>query len=63
MEYATQFTLILSSILLAIYENANTLSSGIRFPQRIIGLNKKKPGQKEGHECITRANDHTDNER
>src|SRR3989338_3738469 len=37
------------------YENANTPSSRLRFPPRIINLNKKKPGQKEGHEGITRA--------
>jgi transposase len=40
---------------LALYENANTPSSKIRFPPRILNLNKNKPGQKEGHEGITRA--------
>ena len=40
---------------LAQYENANTPSSRIRFPPRILNLEKKKPGQKEGHEGITRA--------
>lgn len=36
------------------YENANTPSSKIRFPPRILNQNKKKPGQKEGHKGITR---------
>ena len=40
---------------LAQYENANTPSSRIRFPPRILNLDKKKPGQKEGHDGITRA--------
>jgi len=40
---------------LAQYENANIPSSKIRFPPRIINLDKKKPGQKEGHDGITRA--------
>ncbi|MDP3780562.1 MAG: IS66 family transposase, partial [Nitrosopumilaceae archaeon] len=40
---------------LTAYENANTPSSRIRFPPRITNLDKKKPGQKEGHEGITRA--------
>ena len=40
---------------LAAYENANTPSSRLRFPPRIINLDKKKPGQKEGHEGVTRA--------
>lgn len=40
---------------LAQYENANTPSSRLRFPPRIINPDKKKPGQKEGHEGITRA--------
>lgn len=37
------------------YENANTPSSRLRFPPRIINSDKKKPGQKEGHEGMTRA--------
>lgn len=37
------------------YENANTPSSRLRFPPRIINLDKKKPGQKEGHDGMTRA--------
>lgn len=40
---------------LAQYENANTPSSRLRFPPRIINPDKKKPGQKEGHDGITRA--------
>lgn len=36
------------------YENANTPSSKIRFPPRIINDNKKKPGQKQGHKGVTR---------
>ena len=40
---------------LAAYENANTPSSRLRFPPRIINLDKKKPGQKEGHDGMTRA--------
>ena len=36
------------------YENANTPSSKLRFPPRIINENKKKPGQKEGHKGTTR---------
>jgi transposase len=40
---------------LAQYENANTPSSRIIFPPRIINLDKKKPGQKEGHYGMTRA--------
>src|SRR3989344_4250865 len=40
---------------LAQYENANTPSSRIMFPPRIINPNKKKPGQKEGHDGMTRA--------
>jgi transposase len=40
---------------LAQYENANTPSSRIRFPPRIVNLDKKKPGQKEGHDGMTRA--------
>ena len=40
---------------LAQYENANTPSSRIIFPPRILNLDKKKPGQKEGHDGITRA--------
>ena len=40
---------------LASYENANTPSSRLRFPPRIINLDKKKPGQKEGHDGMTRA--------
>ena len=38
------------------YENANTPSSKIRFPPRILNPDKKKPGQKEGHEGATRHN-------
>jgi len=38
------------------YENANTPSSKIRFPPRILNQDKKKPGQKEGHEGATRDN-------
>ena len=41
---------------LAVYENANTPSSKTRFPPRILNPNKNKPGQKEGHEGITRQN-------
>lgn len=37
------------------YENANTPSSRLRFPPRIINPDKKKPGQKEGHYGMTRA--------
>ena len=37
------------------YENANTPSSKIRFPPRVFNLDKKKPGQKEGHNGMTRA--------
>ena len=40
---------------LAQYENANTPSSRLRFPPRIINPNKKKAGQKEGHDGMTRA--------
>ena len=40
---------------LAAYENANTPSSRLRFPPRIINLDKKKPGQREGHDGMTRA--------
>lgn len=40
---------------LLIYENANTPSSKIRFPPRIINENKQKPGQKFGHIGITRT--------
>ena len=40
---------------LAQYENANTPSSRIRFPPRIINSDKKKPGQKEGHDGMTRV--------
>ncbi|MEK6868652.1 MAG: IS66 family transposase [Nanoarchaeota archaeon] len=40
---------------LAQYENANTPSSRIRFPPRIVNFDKKKPGQKEGHDGTTRA--------
>ena len=36
------------------YENANTPSSKIRFPPRILNEDKKKPGQKEGHKGVTR---------
>jgi transposase len=39
---------------LTAYENANTPSSRLRFPPRIISINKKKPGQKEGHKGATR---------
>ena len=38
------------------YENANTPSSKMRFPPRILNLDKKKPGQKEGHKGVTREN-------
>lgn len=37
------------------YENANTPSSRLRFPPRIINENKNKPGQKEGHIGTTRT--------
>ena len=37
------------------YENANTPSSKIRFPPRIINDNKQSPGQKIGHLGITRT--------
>lgn len=40
---------------LSAYENANTPSSRIRFPPRIINENKKTPGQKTGHIGITRT--------
>lgn len=40
------------------YENANTPSSKLRFPPRIINENKKKPGQKEGHKGTTRETAH-----
>ena len=35
------------------YENANTPSSKIRFPPKILNQDKKKPGQKEGDEGAT----------
>lgn len=37
------------------YENSNTPSSRMRFLPRILNPNKKKPGQKEGHEGTTRS--------
>lgn len=40
---------------LAQYENANTPSGRLRFSPRIINLDKKKPGQKEGHDGMTRV--------
>ncbi len=40
------------------YENAHTPSSRIRFPPRILNLNKKKPGQKHGHTGVTRITPH-----
>lgn len=40
---------------LAQYENANTPSSRLRFPPRLINPDKKKPGQKEGHGGMTRT--------
>jgi len=43
---------------LSAYENANTPSSKIRFPPRIINENKQKPGQKIGHIGITRMKPH-----
>lgn len=39
---------------LAKYENANTPSSMIRYPSRIINENKEKSGQKAGHVGVTR---------
>ena len=40
---------------LAQYENVNTPRGRLRFPPRIIDPDKKKPGQKEGHDGMTRA--------
>lgn len=40
---------------LSAYENANTPSSRLRFPPRIINENKNKPGQKDGHIGTTRT--------
>ncbi len=40
------------------YENANTPSSKLRFPPRIINEHKNKPGQKQGHKGTTRETAH-----